>query len=232
VLVGTFVLLGRANSQKFAVACETKQIVAEQGRSFPPWGMHQLAGDEWKPIAIEASTECTARDTDDVAQLEKWYLDALIEQASALLTAREVKFEDASKALDQALLLARSPERRDERKTIERLQGDVDYWRASAKLREAATALGDAANQFDAAAAKRPRHVNDAAAWASFLRKLAEQLHGGPNGGAATTAPTTTAGEPKVAAPPGVALPVEPPSVVEPPPPAPDAGVPSGGVLL
>ena len=233
VLIGTFVVLGYVNAQRYAIACEAKQVIAQQGRSFPPWGMRQLSGDEWRPIAIEAASECTANTTENVEELEKWYLDALVEQASALLSGREVtKFDVASAQLDQALLLARSPARRDERKAIERLQGDVDYWRASAKLREAATALGDAANQFEAASNKHPRHVNDASLWATFLRKLAEQLHGGPNGGAPTTVPVTTSGVQKTGAPPGVALPVEPTTVVEPPPLAPDAGVASGGVLL
>ena len=230
--IGTLVLLGRANSQRYAITCETKEIVAEQGRGFPPWGTRPLGGDEWKPIAIEAGTECNARSTDDADELAKWYLDALVAQASALLSAREVtKIDLAAQQLDQALLLARSPDRRDERKDIERLQGDVAYWRAAAKRRDAEAALAESATQYDAAAAKRPRHVNDAAAWASYVRKLADELKGGPNGASQTQAapPVTQQGEPRIAAPPGVALPIEPPP---PAAPAPDAGVATGGVLL
>jgi hypothetical protein len=141
-------------------------------------------------------------------------------------------------------------------------------------LREAATALGDAAKQFDSAAAQHPRHVSDASAWAIYARRLAQELHAGPTGTpstppavspaappaaalatspAASSATSSTASpavppavEPAVSpaaptsehpnAPMGVSLPVEPdkgstnepPSATAPP----DAGVPTGGVLL
>jgi hypothetical protein len=91
----------------------------------------------------------------------------------------------------------------------------------------------DASKQFDAAAAQRPRHVTDAAAWGAFLRKLADDLHAGPNG-VITQAPAAAGGEhPNV--PQGSALPVEEPgpaSGSNTPPTPPDAGVPTGGVLL
>ncbi|HEV7559656.1 MAG TPA: hypothetical protein VGO00_29470 [Kofleriaceae bacterium] len=231
----TFALLGRANTSKYVIACDADKIIAEQGRAFPPWGVTPIQGAEWKPITIAPNGECKPRETDDADELEGWYLAQLIDQASALLTAREVTKPDvAAEQLNQALLLARSPDRRDQRKDIERLLGDVDYWRASAKLRDAATALGDAAKQFDSAAAQRPRHVSDAAAWASYLRKLVDQLHAGPAGGTQTAFPPLPAGAERQPAPPGVALPVEPsdqgsdvPALAPP-----DAGAPSGGVLL
>lgn len=137
--------------------------------------------------------------------------------------------------LDQALLHARSPDRREQRRDVERLLGDVGYWRASAKLRDASTALTDAAKQFDAAAAQRPRHVSDASAWATYVRKLVEELRAGPNGALTAFPPTPTPIPAREPAPAGVALPVEPPaagSASEPPPAPPDAGLPTGGVLL
>src|SRR5262249_12920885 len=155
--------------------------------------------------------ECTPQDTENLDDLEAYYLKALIDQATALLTAREVTKQDqASEQLDQALLLARAETRRDQRREIERLKGDVDYWRASAKLRDAANALGEAAKQCEAAAAQRPRHVSDANAWATYIRKLVDQLHTGP-GGATTLFPSLPGATPEhTPAPPGVALPVEP----------------------
>ena len=235
ITIVTFALLGRANSSNYLIACDADKIIAQQGRAFPPWGVSPMQGAEWKPIAIAPNGECKPRETDDADELEGWYLALLIDQASSLLTAREVTKPDvAAEQLNQALLLARSPERRDQRKDIERLLGDVDYWRASAKLRDAATALGDAAKQFDTAAAQRPRHVSDAAAWASYLRKLVDQLHAGPAGGTQTAFPPLPPGVERPPAPPGVALPVEPadhgsdvPTLAPP-----DAGAPSGGVLL
>jgi hypothetical protein len=236
--IAALVFLGRANSDRFAVSCEPEQVVAEQGRSFPPWGMHTLGGPEWKAIAIPPEAECKPRETENFDELTGWYLELLVDQASTLLTAREVtKVDLAEQHLKQGLLLARSPDKRDQRKEIERLLGDVDYWRALATLRDATAKLGDAAKQFEAAAAQRPRHVSDASAWASYIRKIADELHVGPAGAhqSAFPAPGAPPTAERPTAPAGVALPVEPtrPSEpVAPPPAAPDAGVPGGGVLL
>lgn len=251
--IAVLAFLGRANAQRYLVACTTDQVAAEQGRTFPPWGSRPLTGPAWKPITLPPNAECKPRETDDRAELERWFLDLLVERASTALTANNLldsiqpgktnPLDVISAQLDQALLLSRAPERRDQRKEVERLFGDVQYWRASLRLREAAAALADASRQFDAAAAKRPRHVTDAAAWAAFLRGLVDQLHAGPNAlpGAAPAVSTVPAvpGEPAgdaPAAPLGTALPVEPEDdsadPAPPAPPAPDPGLPSGGVLL
>jgi hypothetical protein len=237
------VLLGRVNAQRYVIACATNQVSAEQGRSFPPWGTRPLVGAEWRPITLPANAECRPRETDDRAELEKWFLELLVERASSTLTARNLlesiqpgktnPLDTVAEQLNQALLLSRAPERRDQRKDVERLLGDIQYWRASLRLRDAAAALGDAARQFDEAAAQRPRHVTDAAEWATFLRRLVDELHAGPSGVPAMVAPM---GEPlgeRPGAPAGTALPVEPEdgSASEPAPP-PDAGLPTGGVLL
>lgn len=239
--------LGRANAQRYLIACTTDQVSAEQGRTFPPWGSRPLTGPAWKPITLPPSAECRARETDDRAELEGWFLELLVERASTALTANNLldsiepgktnPLDVISAQLDQALLLSRAPERRDQRKEVERLFGDVQYWRASLRLREAAAALADASRQFDAAAAKRPRHVTDSAAWAAFLRALLDQMHAGPNArapGAVPAAPPVV-GEPAgevPTAPLGEALPVEPEDTDAEPAPAPDAGLPTGGVLL
>ena len=236
--IAALVFLGRANSDHYEITCESEQIVAEQGRTFPPWGTRALGGAEWKPIAIPPAAECKPRETENVDELTGWYLELLVDQASTLLTAREVtKVDLAEQHLKQGLLLARSPDKRDQRKEIERLLGDVDYWRALAALRDATAKLGDAAKQFDAAAAQRPRHVSDASAWASYIRKVADELRIGPAGSHPVVAPSIAPPPVERApAPAGVALPVqdEGGSNAPPPPPIsqPDAGVPSGGVLL
>ncbi|MBV8759231.1 MAG: hypothetical protein JO257_18225 [Deltaproteobacteria bacterium] len=231
------IFLGRANSDRYLLVCSTDRVTPEQGRSFPPWGSHPLAGPAWKPIALPANAECTERETDSLAELEKLYLDQLVDRASTTLTSKTLldkqgsgsSLDHVTDELTQALLLARSPERRDQRKEIERLQGDVTYWRATLRLRDAQAALIDAAKQFDAAAAQRPRHVTDADAWASYLRKLTDELHAGPNGepSAPASVPQSVEGP---HAPAGSALPVEPPPSEAPPPV--DAGLPTGGVLL
>ena len=249
--VGALVLLGYINGSQYAISCEPEQIIAQKGRVFPPWGMRTLGGELWKPIKIPADAECRARETEDEYELAGWYLDQLVDRASTLLTAREVtKADDAAAMLEQALLHARAPERRDQRKAIERLLGDVGYWRASAKLRDAANALTDAAKQFDTAASQRPRHVSDASAWAAYARKIADQLRAGPADAKAAAAGSPTSSSPagppdRPAAPTGVALPVEPEqpgagsntgsgssNSTAPAAAPPATGVPTGGVLL
>ncbi|HTR50056.1 MAG TPA: hypothetical protein VMJ10_05060 [Kofleriaceae bacterium] len=258
ILVGlataALVFLGRANAERYLITCAIDHASAEQGRNFPPWGSHALSGPEWKPIALPANAECRPRETDDPDELAHWYLDVLIDRASTALSAHDLldtlpspnaavdksaapnALDVAQAELEQALLLARAPERRDERKEIERLQGDVSYWRAALHLRDANAALADAAKQFDAAAAQRPRHATDAAAWATFLRRVVDELHGGPAGGPTPDKfppPPPNVAEPgRTAAPPASALPVEPSGAPPEPAAPPDAGVPSGGVLL
>lgn len=235
--ITALIFLGRANSDRYLLACSTDRMTPEQGRSFPPWGSRPIPGPAWKPIALPPNAECTEHETDSLPELEKLYLDKLVDRASTTLTSKTLLDKQGSVApldvvadqLTQALLLARSPERRDQRKEIERLQGDVTYWRATLRLRDAQTALVDAAKQFDAAAALRPRHVTDADAWATFLRRVTDELQAGPTG----TPPQAVVPAPIDAprAPLGSALPVEPTEPSEPPPPV-DASVATGGVLL
>jgi tetratricopeptide (TPR) repeat protein len=172
--LGTVLFLGRINAGRYAITCSPDEITAEQGRGFPPWGTRAMTGTEWKVIAIPPNAECKPRDTDNVDELAGWYLDALVDRANAELVSHDpARVEIAAAELDQALLLARAPERRDQRNDIARLQGDIEYWRASAKLAAAQSAMLDAAKQFDAAAAKRPRHVADATASTSSTPGLA-----------------------------------------------------------
>ncbi len=235
------VFLGRANSGNYYVSCETDRIVAERGRAFPPWGETELDGKPWAAIKIPPDAECAAFETDDEAKLSTEFRRLLVQRASVLLTAKEVtKVDDANALLEQALLHTRADndESRNARAEIKRLLGDVVYWRASLKLRDASAALLEAAKQFDAAAQQQPRHVTDAAVWADYVRKVVGELQAGPSGStqvAFPPVPPSAPGDQRLPAPPGVALPVEPDkgSAGEaPPPPTPDAGVPTGGVLL
>lgn len=234
------VFLGRANSAWFYISCEPDRIVAERGRAFPPWGETSLDGKRWKAIAIPPEAECIPLETESEDEISEQFRAMLVKRASVLLTAKEVtKVDEANALLDQALLHARSNSdaARNARADIQRLLGDVVYWRASLQLRDASKALLEAAKQFDQAAQQRPRHVTDAAAWAEHVRRLAEDLRAGPSGSTQTSfppIPPPVSSEPRPPAPPGVALPVEPGgSAAEPAPPAPpDAGVPTGGVLL
>lgn len=237
LLTLTLILLGRASSQRYLITCTTDQVRAERGRAFPPWGSQLMGGSEYKPIALPPNAECKPQETDNIAELDRWYLDLLLERASATLTAPVLDapgkpLDVAEGQLNQALLLSRAPERRDQRKEVERLLGDVQYWRASLRLRDASVALQDASKQFEAAAAQRPRHVSDAGAWAGFLKRVVDELKAGPNGVTTVTAPAAAAMVSPTGAPAGTALPVEPPPVQAPAETPPDAGVPTGGVLL
>ena len=261
--IAALVFVGRANSDRYLLVCEAARAVPQQGRSFPPWGTRARGGEPWKPLQIAPETRCQPHETDDPRDLERFYLAMILDQATALLTAREVtRLDDAEALLKQALLLTRPPEheseelaneRNERHKEIERMLGDVTYWRASARLHDAEAALTEAAKQFDSAAAQHPRHVSDASAWATYARKLAQELHAGPAGpaGPAGAPPSTSPAVPSAASPAiapagppaehpnvpvGVALPIEPgtgraddPAAA---PASPDAGTPTGGVLL
>ncbi len=246
--IAAMIIVGKINSERYLIACAPDRVVVQQGRAFPPWGETTLDGAEWKALPIPPEAPCAPRETTNKGELAQWYVKILVDHATGLLTAREVtKVDDAEAHLKQALLVTRSlaydDDRKNVREDIERLLGDVGYWRASARLRDAADTLSEAAKQFDLAAAARPRHVTDAAAWAKHVRTLADQLRAGPGGVPSTTFPPLPPTE-RPTAPPGVALPVEPgagagsaePSTdvaSEPAPPAPpDAGLPTGGVLL
>jgi hypothetical protein len=246
--IAALVLFGRVNAERYKLDCTTTQAIAKQGRSFPPWGYRALPGAEWRPIALPPSAQCKSQEVEDAGQLEALFLDLLLERTSATLTAKNLldapativdgkqqpgPLELASLQLEQALLLSRSPERGDQRKQVERLQGDVLYWRASLRLRDATAAMADASRQFDQASLARPMHVSDAGSWAQFLRRLTEELQAGPHGVfAGFPPPPTNVGA--TGAPAGTARPVEPAPAAgsDAPPPTPDAGVPTGGVLL
>ncbi len=235
--IAALVLLGKLNSAKYVLACEAEQVVVEQGRSFPPWGTSTLGGAEWKPLKIPPETPCHPQETEDRTELAQWYLKMLTGQAAKLLGAREVtKVDEAEGVLNQALLVSRElktdGDAKDARAEIDRLLGDVVYWRASARLRSASDTLAEAAKQFDAASTKNPAHFADAAEWASFSRKLIDQLKAGPGAVPTATFPPVPPAE-RPTAPTGVALPVEPEGAGSAEPVvAPDAGVSSGGVLL
>jgi hypothetical protein len=236
--IAALIFFGRSNSDRYVIACEAQQIVPQQGRTFPPWGESALTGSQWKPVPIPPEAECESLETESLDVLTASFRDRLVARAEDMLMKGEgAKVDEAAAMLDQALMLARDPRFKDARKYIQRVLGDVTYWRASAKLKEAATLLGDATKQFETAVASQPRIATDADAWAKFVKELAAKLQAGPSGVKAVAFPPTPPASERPQAPPGVALPVEPEpdagsakgSAAEP---APDAGIPSGGVLL
>jgi hypothetical protein len=251
VLIAIFIVLGYFNSRDYFLVCGSEHITGERGRKFPPWGRSTVPGRAWTPIQIPANAECVNQEFDNTGELEEVFTLALVEQAEALLTSGQpASVEVAEKQLLQALLLTRKPERRDLRKKIERLRGDVEYWRAAAQIETIVTRLSKAGERFDDAASRRPRLNSNASAWAKFARTMSDEIRRGPpelrddkpigpdtRPPFADTVPTPTAspnadaGVPaadRADAEPGVAL---PPEVDATPAPA-DAGLPRGGVLL
>jgi hypothetical protein len=225
------VLLGYLNSDRYVLACEPERAVPEQGRGFPPWGTRALTGAAWRPVKIAPETRCQPHETDDALVLQRVFLAMVLDQATALLTAREVnRVDDAEALLQQALLLTRPAEheseplahqRGEQHQEIEHLLGDVAYWRGQAKVRDALTALGDAARLFDTAVARHPHHVSDAAAWAARARTLADQLHAGPASSASSAAVPPSPAAPASPGPPSSApSPAAPSSPAAPPAPA------------
>ncbi|CAN5788881.1 hypothetical protein BH11MYX2_BH11MYX2_02280 [soil metagenome] len=239
--IAGLVLLGRLNHSRYVIKCSAEQVSVERGRSFPPWGTARLIGAEWAPVKLPPEAACTPRETEDLPELSGWFVKLLEDQATALLTAREVsKGDEAEADLKQALLVSRGRAtedvRIDTRARIERLLGDVSYWRASAKLNLAAAALDEAAKDYEAAAVQKPRYVTDASAWAIYLHKVVGDLQLGPAGAKSTAfAPMPSSDK----APLGSELPIEPAagsgSDVPAEPSTPATGgsaAPTGGVLL
>ncbi len=253
------ILVGRSNSENLYLACEAKRAVILQGRSFPPWGTATLEGAEWKSFELPADAACVPLETKSKAELAEGFVKLLEERAKTLVGARGgkstaiaaidpedpvAKVDEAEASLTQALLVTRhlvGDAAINKRNQLKRLLGDVTYWRASARLRAAATALDDAARQFDTAALQQPEANRDPDAWARLARRLADELRAGPTpyNTADLGMPPSDLGAPSEptrtsTAPLGTALPVEPPPAVTEPTPTPDAAVPasSGGVLL
>src|SRR5689334_16575366 len=62
VLVGAAVIAGYLNRGRYAVTCGAAQIVAEQGRGFPPWGLRPMSESALRPIPIPPEVECVSRE--------------------------------------------------------------------------------------------------------------------------------------------------------------------------
>lgn len=232
--VGAVVLLGQRNGERYLLRCTAEHIVAEQGRTFPPWGERTLSGKQWKPISLPLAAECRDRQAQSELELAGWFAEALMEQAGPVLAAGKLdQLEAAAAQLEQASLLTRAPERRAERAQLQRLWGDVEYGRALAKLAQARQALAEAARGLDEAAKKEPRYATDAAARAKELRRLLAEL--GAPGVAEAGAPqrplpglAPAASEPSSPLPPSTpeapAAPAAPAPAGSEPEPTPDAG--------
>lgn len=238
LVVGGLIFLGHVNAQTYAFTCQPDKIVAEQGRAFPPWGTRPLTDPEWKPVDITPRFACVSTETDDRGKLASWFADALYDNAAEELTpspGHEVtKLDLAEQQIDQALLLLRTAtEAKHGREQTEHWLANVTFWRTKAKLRESIAGLGELANQFDQAAKAGPHQITNAHAWAEYVRKVAAELKLDQPEASTANAPPPPEERPGAPAPMGTALPVEPTRPAEAlPAPPPDAGVPSGGVML
>jgi hypothetical protein len=195
-LLGVGVGIGWFHSRDYYLICGTDQIRAERGRYWP-WGTTALEGDAWKPIPIGADARCAEREFKTQEELEQAFLDVLVDRASRELAPGPPHSVDQTAAeLNQALLLTRSEQHSDQRRVLERLLGDVEYWRAQAELDKALGVLEQAADRFDSAAARNPRHQRHAGTWAEYLRRLKAELKAGPDALRQRTGETPATGEP------------------------------------
>jgi hypothetical protein len=249
VIVAVASWLGYQNSRAFFLACGTETARAARGSVFPWWGRSALRGPAWRPIRLPPRSACSDTTFATQRDLETVFTSMLIREASARLTTGDAAdVDEAERQLDQALLLTRA--RPDRRVEIERLRGSVAYWRGVSRVRAVIEELDGAAELFQAAADAQARNT-DAGDWASHARGLAGELRRGPPSlrgagaappaGAPPIADTDTAPAPNQrgsgpeaadmtdagAPPPGAARAGE-----EHTPPVPEAGLPTGGVLL
>jgi hypothetical protein len=238
-------VLGWFNSQNYYLTCGTNSIIASQGR-FWPWGQSPLQGPAFVAIHVPSDVLCTDQHFDSRAELEQAFLDALLKQSTALLTSGDAAHvSTAEEQLEQALLLTRAPERSTERALVQRLQGDVAYWRGAEQIQQASELLKTAAGYFDEAASRRPRHSSDANAWAEHARFIQSEIDKGPRSLRKDEAPReqphfkglspvaqpdrTTATDAIAEEALDAGVQTEPPDAAQPPA---DAALPRGGVLL
>ena len=224
-------VLSYFNHQRLYLACGDQDVRAERGRWFL-WGRAPLEGERWK--SFELPGVCDSREVDSMSELESAFLELLVTRASALLAAENPDPETTEGLLEQGLSLARAPEHKPQRAELERLRGDVEYWRGRAEITGAIERLKSARQHYDEAVKIGPRHAGDADRWVSFIDRLLERVGAGPGGTIKedeVEAPGIDRDEPTVdAAPP--ATPVVIPDAGPDRGPEPDAGVPRGGVLL
>ena len=231
-LLTTGGVLSHLNSQKLYLECGDDDVRAERGRWFP-WGKTSLDGDRWKPFKLPGT--CESREVDSESELEAAFLELLVSRLNTMLAAeRPAEITEAVALIDQGMALARSPEHKPKRTELERLRGDVEYWRGRAELDGAIEKLETARGHYDEAVKIGPRHAGDAGDWTSFIERLIERARRGPTdepepgptprADAGPTAPPTDAAPP--------AVPIDIPDAGPPAATTPDAGVPRGGVLL
>jgi hypothetical protein len=241
VAIGTGAVLAWLNSRHFYLECGDDEIRASRGRSWP-WGRTTMEGARWKPVPVAGRIECQSARFASEAALEAAFLEAVHARADALLARDELgdaaQIETAANLIEQGLVLSRSPEHRDARKELERLRGDVEYWRATSEVQSALAAIEAARARFADAAGHAPRHVRDADRWAGFLEQLLKRGRSGPGAFAAERARPEAASDLAPAggdgetAPRATAPDELPDPDAEPAKPAAPAPIPRGGVLL
>jgi hypothetical protein len=257
VFLAVMIVLSYLNSRDYFLVCGAEKVTAERGSKFP-WGQTRLGGDELAPIKVTPDSACTAATFATLGELREAFAQVLINEASRRITTKIPEdIDEAERQLEQAMLLARTiPSKR---AAIESLRGDVEYWRAASELERVVGELEQAAAKFKSAAEMKPRHSTDAPQWSEFASSVAQDLHRGPpelrndrDYGPDTPMPfqgTDTSPAPPRDGTPTTAIPADPdrppaplgtalPPIVDAGPSAPpsagapDAGIPTGGVLL
>lgn len=226
--IGAGGVLSYLNSRQLYLVCGDQDVRAERG-SFFPWGRTAMEGERWKPFKLPGA--CESRELDSELELETAMLELLVARASALLAAEAPELEEGEELIEQGLALARAPEHKASRTELERLRGDIEYWRGRADITAAVERLRSARAHLDEAIKIGPRHANDADKWLPFIDRLVERAGSGPGAPIeADTGPIDLVESPSDGAP--LATPVLIPDAGPATAPARDAGVPAGGVLL
>lgn len=208
--VAGLVHLGQQNRRSFHLMCGKEAITAAQGRAFPPWGESALTGKAWQPIAVVPGTPCTSQVLPGRPALAQRFGQVLVARVEAWVlgrpdgTGRE-QLAGVQAELDQARLLigeiADPAAAGAAGRALERVQGDLDYWRARDGVDAALAALDQAAAQLDQAVAREPRHNRDsAAAWQRLLARIRHELASGPNAAQPGALPGALIGGPNDAA--------------------------------
>ena len=253
VIILGMVFAGQYNADRFYLECSGSSAEGHRGRSFPPWGHSAIKDARYRSVPLGADAQCQSQEMGGEDELQSALLQLTLTELKRLtLLSGEEELSTARRLVGQGFMLARGEKKA--RKKLEALRAALDFQQGQVVMRELQTTLLRARRLFQQVKVHQTPHTKEVDAWIKLvdllLAKLRLRLAGDPTTPSPTPVPPPTRVGPKPVAPskapatpdpPAVrvdaAAPLPtPPSMTPPPrrvePPAPDAGVSSGGILL
>jgi hypothetical protein len=171
------------NRGRFIIVCESHKVALHQGRRLPwPFGDEPVGGLEYKPIAIQADTDCRHQVFGSEEEAARTFLELLLGRVrGALANPAASNLKDARQQLEQALLLSRTHRAR--RKEAEGMLAELSYREGRAGLARAESELRAALTRFQEAQKRDARRFDDLDHWISQLRSILDTIAPSPFSG-------------------------------------------------